>query len=325
MLLVASLTCALFLFAEPSTLARRSMPTKLQHAVTEFESKMGRRVRMRSFTVLRSPLSLVHSQFSHWHAESALPRELFYELSPEMLLFRDAFKLLRGTHREEVCIREDDWRRVGGGIFLDLSLTKTKTENACATPQWRAMCRRLMLALVERLRIPKQKFLPQRHLNCSTARPDATQLAASALSALPANATYEALSVAVEGMCPVAQRNVLQVTRCWVGHAERVRQTLLEIGCDELIRRALSQLGHLSHVLFADATKFSLQHVLEMAQRGREREEDKDPIPQGNVGSSNVPFNEEELAPFNQCSLRFCESSSRSLLSDHDPAPCSLC
>ena len=51
-------------------------------------------MRFRSFTLLRSPLVLAHSQFNYWHHASAVPRQLYYQLSPEMLLFQDTLKLI---------------------------------------------------------------------------------------------------------------------------------------------------------------------------------------------------------------------------------------
>ena len=68
---------------------------------------------------------------------------------------------------------------------------------------------------------------------------------------------------------------------------------------------ALRRLGHLSHVFFADASKFSLEHVWEMAATS---ENATRRLPRVNVSPTKVPYHEEEVEPFNQCALRFCAS-----------------
>ena len=72
-------------------------------------------MRFRSFTILRSPLVLAHSQFNYWHHASAVPRQLYYQLSPEMLLFQDTLKLI--NDQGPVCHFDEDGLPSGGNFI----------------------------------------------------------------------------------------------------------------------------------------------------------------------------------------------------------------
>jgi hypothetical protein len=64
----------------------------------------------------------------------------------------------------------------------------------------------------------------------------------TALGAVPSNATYDELDAALaDALCPAARWRLLQVTQCLIGHAENVRGTIDELGCDAIIRQALDR------------------------------------------------------------------------------------
>jgi len=117
-------------------------------------------VRFRSFTILRSPLVLAHSQFNYWHHASAVPRQLYYQLSPEMLLFQDTLKLI--NDKGLVCHFDEDGLPSGGN-FIALQppgglesrlarnawpLEKRGNGRVCSAGPWQLLCQQLMLALV---------------------------------------------------------------------------------------------------------------------------------------------------------------------------------
>jgi len=340
-------------------------PAKLLKRIRAFESMSGRRVRFRSFTLLRSPLSLTHSQFAYWHAASILPRRLYYQLSSEMLLFGDALKRLNLNHRkDDVCIAWGEHARAGG-IFLGLPFSDKRgasTEQlVCSRQRWNTLCHDVTIAVLRRWVHARQSgLLPARLLQCATTKLDAdirlTNMASGAVSAyyntagpgvaagksgavadriettvstnathealssatavrvktalgaVPSNATYDELDAALaDALCPAARWRLLQVTQCLIGHAENVRETIDEFGCDAIIRQALDRLSQFSHVLFMDASKFTLEHALEMALRGTDKEKANPSYRslRANVGVSHEPFIQSEVEPFNLCSLRF--------------------
>ena len=118
-------------------------------------------MRFRSFTLLRSPLVLAHSQFNYWHHASAVPRQLYYQLSPEMLLFQDTLKLI--NDEGPVCHFDEDGLPTGGrfiALQLPGGLESRLARNAwplekrvgigrvCSAGPWQVLCHQLMLALV---------------------------------------------------------------------------------------------------------------------------------------------------------------------------------
>jgi len=252
----------------------------------------------------------VHSQFSYWHSDNNLfSRELFYELSPELLLFRDGVMRLNRhlRHKEAACSNTDQTR--GGGIFLDLPLKSRKASDVCAAPLWRPLCRRVVLALAKHLMLHNQTLVHSSLLECPASRPNAMYEAAIAVNATSPNATVQELKGALTGMCPRARLKVLQVTQCLVAHAERVHRTVNSVGCNELIRQALHRLSGLSHVFFSDALTFSLDHVLAMAQRVNHGQQHNTGNVYANIGHRRVSFTITEIEPLNQCSLRFYGSA----------------
>mmetsp|Transcript_46401 Transcript_46401/g.121783 ORF Transcript_46401/g.121783 Transcript_46401/m.121783 type:complete len:337 (+) Transcript_46401:1176-2186(+) len=303
---------------------RRDMPVELLKRIRAFEAVTGHRVRFRSFTLLRSPLSLAHSQFTYWHA-ATLPRRLYYQLSPELLLFGDGLKRLRSNlhkHESNVCFAWGEERGMGG-VFLGLPFSKkssaSKEQHVCSGRQWRTMCQDVMLALTKRWANPRQRWLlPASLLKCGnitrTTIPFRAAAAAAiemALGTMPSNATYDDLDAWLASvLCPAARRRLLQTTQCLVGHAKHVQQAIDELGCDAMIRQALGRLGQLSHVLFMDASKFTLQHAFDMALRGTDGAEANASSRslRVNEGISHEPFIMSEMEPFNRCSLRFCTS-----------------
>jgi len=343
------------------------MPAKLLRRIRAFESMTGRRMRFRSFTLLRSPLTLAHSQCTYWHAASILPRQLYYQLSSEMLLFGDALKRLHLNRRHDdrnVCSAWGEHAKPGG-IFLGLPFSNKSgagtEQHVCSTQRWNTLCHDVMIAVLRRSVHARQRGqLPARLLQCAPTKTDAnmnvintasgpvsaydntagpgvsagksgavadrnettvpfnaTHEALSsatavrvktALGAVPSNATYDELDAALaDALCPVARWRLLQVTQCLIGHAENVRGTIDELGCDAIIRQALDRLSQLSHVLFMDASKFTLEHAFEMALRGTEGEKANPSYHslRANVGISHEPFIQSEAEPFNRCSLRF--------------------
>jgi hypothetical protein len=111
-------------------------------------------------------------------------------------------------------------------------------------------------------------------------------------------------------MCPALRLKVLQITGCLVDRARRVEKKMLEVGCDGVIRQAFDRLDQLSHVLFMDAFKFSLEHAFEMAARGADQRDVNTTQPskllRTNIGITADPFIASEIEPFNRCSNRFC-------------------
>ena len=117
-------------------------------------------MRFRAFAILRSPLVLAHSQFNYWHHASAVPRQLYYQLSPEMLLFQDTLKLI--NDEGPVCHFDEDGLPSGGN-FIALQppgglesrlarnawpLEKRGNSRVCSAGPWQLLCQQLMLALV---------------------------------------------------------------------------------------------------------------------------------------------------------------------------------
>jgi hypothetical protein len=139
---------------------------------------------------------------------------------------------------------------------------------------------------------------------------------ATSVAAVAPDAPYAELEAALAGMCPALRLKVLQITGCLVDRARRVEKKMLEVGCDGVIRQAFDRLDQLSHVLFMDAFKFSLEHAFEMAARGVIQRDAITPqtepgyVPskrfRTNLGFGHVPFIESEIEPFNRCSHRFC-------------------
>jgi hypothetical protein len=80
--------------------------------------------------------------------------------------------------------------------------------------------------------------------------------------------------------------------------------------CSPVLITVSGRLSQLSHVLFMDASKFTLEHAFEMALRGTEGEKANPAYHslRANVGISHEPFIQSEAEPFNRCSLRFCTS-----------------
>ena len=325
-------------------------------------------MRFRSFTILRSPLVLAHSQFNYWHHASAVPRQLYYRLSPEMLLFQDALKLI--NDEGPVCI-DDEVSGIPkpGGRFLALQppgglesrlarnaqpLEKRGYGRVCSAGPWQLLCQQLMLALVtsEDMRQQqgwfrlKHEFL--RHnaellaANDVSANAPAQNAASSrwscskhtwaadldktakSVAAVAPDAPYAELEAALAGMCPAQRLKLLQITGCLVDRARRVEKTMLEVGCDGVIRQAFDRLDQLSHVLFLDTSMFSLEHAFEMAA-------EQTGVASGkrwrtNIGVTHVPFIQSEIEPFNRCSHRFCayhdEPAPNALKTDF---PCLFC
>jgi len=281
-----------------------TMPAKLLGLIGEFENRTGHQVRFRSFTLLRSPLSLAYSQFSYWHTASGLTRQLFYQLSPELLFFRDGFKSLTGERGtgDLWCIDTEGGHNSGGGIFLDLSLQNNISKNPCSALHWQAICQRVVIARVEEL-TRSSSVRPSRLRGCST-MPLAGGVPQTARMTAPP--TFDDVEAMQESDCRGVWLRAWHETRCLMRHAERVQRTTVELGCDALIKQAFDRLDQLSHVLFTDASQFSLSHAFEMATRGESNTTASSQ--RVNVGKSNVPFVASEIEPFNQCSLRFCAS-----------------
>jgi len=303
-------------------------------------------------------------------AHAAGSPSLYYQLSPELLLFGDSLKRLRSNVRDDdsnVCIAWGGNQRTGG-VFLGLPFSKKSSvsseQRVCTGQQWHTLCWDVMVALVRQwVHAPKRWVLPARLLKCPAIKPDAavdleinttlgvapmynitgpgaaaatsevvtdrmnTTFSAvpasaahetfgpvgvaaveTALRAVPSNATYDELDAMLVGvLCPAARRRLLETTQCLVGHAEHVRRTIDELGCDAIIAQALNRLGQLSHVLFMDASKFALVHAFEMALRGTNGGEANSThhFLRANKGQSHEPFIQSEIEPFNRCSLRF--------------------
>ena len=325
----------------------RGAPRQLLNTIREYEAVSGRNVRFRSFTILRSPLVLAHSQFNYWHHASAVPRQLYYQLSPEMLLFQDTLKLI--NDEGPVCI-DDEVSEIPkpGGRFLALQppgglesrlarnarpLEKRGNGRVCSAGPWQLLCQQLMLALLtsEDMRQQqgwfrlKHEFL--RHnaellaANDVSANAPAQNAASSrwscskqtwaadldksakSVAAVAPDAPYAELEAALAGMCPAQRLKLLQVTGCLVDRARRVEKTMLEVGCDGVIRQAFDRLDQLSHVLFLDTSMFSLEHAFEMAA-------EQTGVASGkrwrtNIGVTHVPIIQSEIEPFNRCSHRF--------------------
>ena len=305
----------------------------MQNRIREYEAASGHRVRFRSFTILRSPLVLAHSQFNYWHHASAVPRQLFYRLSSEMLLFQDTLKLIDGWGSSKVCVVEEDGA-MAGGVFLGLPL-KRGNNRVCSAGPWQVLCQQLILALVTSEEMRKQQgwfhveedFL--RHNAQLLAAHDGNATAplnaalwrrscsnrdlnktATSVAAVAPDAPYAELEAALAGMCPALRLKVLQITGCLVDRARRVEKKMLEVGCDGVIRQAFDRLDQLSHVLFMDAFKFSLEHAFEMAARGADQRDVNTTQPskllRTNIGITADPFIASEIEPFNRCSNRFC-------------------
>ena len=293
-------------------------------------------MRFRSFTLLRSPLVLAHSQFNYWHHASAVPRQLYYQLSPEMLLFQDTLKLIDA--QGPVC-RDSVPGATAGGMFLSLPLEKSGNDNVCSAGPWKSMCRQLILALVtsEDMRQQRGWFHLERGflsynaellaanevsvpapLNASSSRSSCSKQTwaadldktAKSVAAVAPDAPYTELEAALAGMCAAQRLKVLQITGCLVDRARRVEKKMLEVGCDGVIRQAFDRLDQLSHVLFMDAFKFSLEHAFEMAARGADQRDVNTTQPskllRTNIGITADPFIASEIEPFNRCSNRFC-------------------
>ena len=120
-------------------------------------------MRFQSLTILRSPLVLAHSQFNYWHHASAVPRQLYYQLSPEMLLFQDTLKLI--NDEGPICIDDEVLGTPKpGGRFIALQLPggsesrlarnawplekRVGIGRVCSAGPWQVLCHQLMLALV---------------------------------------------------------------------------------------------------------------------------------------------------------------------------------
>ena len=297
-------------------------------------------MRFRSFTLLRSPLVLAHSQFNYWHHASAVPRQLYYQLSPEMLLFQDTLKLIDA--QGPVC-RDSVPGATAGGMFLSLPLEKSGDDNVCSAGPWKSMCRQLILALVtsEDMRQQRGWFHLERGflsynaellaanevsvtapLNASSSRSSCSKQTwaadldktAKSVAAVAPDAPYTELEAALAGMCVAQRLKLLQITGCLVDRARRVEKLMLETGCDGVIRQAFDQLDQLSHVLFMDTSnpKISLEHAFEMAASGTDHidvnRQQTQPSKhfRTNIGVTHVPFIQSEIEPFNRCSNRFC-------------------
>jgi hypothetical protein len=172
---------------------------------------------------------------------------------------------------------------------------------------------------------------------------------AHSVAAVAPDAPYAELEAALAGMCPAQRLRVLQITGCLVDRARRVEKTMLEVGCDGVIRQAFDRLDQLSHVLFMDTANFALEHVFEMASRGADlkaNQRDAETTQEAkamadrqasegglssersrtNVALTHVPYIESEIEPFNRCSHRFCayhdEPAPNALKTDF---PCLFC
>jgi len=228
----------------------------------------------------------------------------FYQLSPELLFFRDGFKSLTGERGtgDLWCIDTEGGHNSGGGIFLDLSLQNNISKNPCSALHWQAICQRVVIARVEEL-TRSSSVRPSRLRGCST-MPLAGGVPQTARMTAPP--TFDDVEAMQESDCRGVWLRAWHETRCLMRHAERVQRTTVELGCDALIKQAFDRLDQLSHVLFTDASQFSLSHAFEMATRGESNTTASSQ--RVNVGKSNVPFVASEIEPFNQCSLRFCAS-----------------
>jgi hypothetical protein len=147
---------------------------------------------------------------------------------------------------------------------------------------------------------------------------------AKSVAAVAPDAPYAELEAALAGLCPAQRLKLLQITGCLVDRARRVEKTMLEVGCDGVIRQAFDRLDQLSHVLFLDTSMFSLEHAFEMAA-------EQTGVASGkrwrtNIGVTHVPFIQSEIEPFNRCSHRFCayhdEPAPNALKTDF---PCLFC
>jgi len=283
-----------------------------------------------------------------------------------MLLFQDTLKLIDGWGSSKVCVVEEDGA-MAGGVFLGLPL-KRGNNRVCSAGPWQLLCQQLMLALVtsedmrqqqgwfrmnrlfehvvtvrlERDLLSKQakKKAKNAHLFAAQAAHDVSacsnqswaadlERTAHSVAAVAPDAPYAELEAALAGMCPAQRLRVLQITGCLVDRARRVEKTILEVGCDGVIRQAFDRLDQLSHVLFMDTANFALEHVFEMASRGADlkaNQRDAETTQEAkamadrqasegglssersrtNVALTHVPYIESEIEPFNRCSNRFC-------------------
>lgn len=96
------------------------------------------------------------------------------------------------------------------------------------------------------------------------------------------------------------QRNMLLMAECVVSHSARVHHTVRTVGCEELTRQAIQKLSNLSHVLFMESDKFSIEHGIEMATQ-----EIRD-IRHFNAAKTRPP-NLPEAEQNNRCAMYFCE------------------
>lgn len=255
-------------------------------------------------------MTLAHAQYSAWH-RGMVPARLFYELSPELLLFRDSLKLLRADPlSDDACIEGEE----AGGVFLDLpsgrgGVAGVQSESVCEASRWSDTCKQLTLSILQK----GARSYWGRALSCIDADHGSADIAASAVAP---NATYAAFVGALTSSCPGAGRKVMRIAECVVGHTDEVHRAVQSIGCNSLIQQALSRLGKLSHVLFMDATKFSLGHVVELASKEKLSTEasiySSQHLPRINAATTTVPFNLDEILPHNQYSMQFCALSAQS-------------
>jgi hypothetical protein len=273
-----------------------------------------------------------------------VPRQLFYQLSPELVFYRDTLKLI--NDRGPVCSDESS---TTGGLFLNLPLEERGNDRVCSAGPWQVLCQQLILALVTSEEMRKQQgwfhveedFL--RHNAQLLAAHDGNATAplnaalwrrscsnrdlnktATSVAAVAPDAPYAELEAALAGMCPALRLKVLQITGCLVDRARRVEKKMLEVGCDGVIRQAFDRLDQLSHVLFLDTSMFSLEHAFEMAAEQTGDASGK--RWRTNIGVTHVPFIQSEIEPFNRCSHRFCayhdEPAPNALKTDF---PCLFC
>lgn len=231
------------------------------------------------------------------------------------------------------------------GIFLDLKIIREPQSDGndpllrpaggaiCSRPRWNATCAQLTHTLlnstVERrersVRLCFARARGRRGHGRGGQRGARRTLrgAAARGRALEQASRGGSSSSASDGAAGVCTRSAPSTARIatWasqaaetiVRHAHLVRRTVEEAGCAALTKQALKRLGSLSHVLFSDVAKLSLDHAQQMAHAheadagggggaGSSRS-GQGPLPHSNraVRVRAGLFDEREVAPFNSC------------------------
>lgn len=316
-------------------------PLRMKRVVQAVRRRTGMEVRYRSFTVLRSPINLAISQYYYWHhhlvSRLSLPPdhayhtgELFYRLSPELLLHRDTFRLFgasRVSGFEFIPLRERKTPGTGQqltrcphtllttasvhsprgacapcvcgaytgmGVFIDLAVARNSSRATCNDVRFRSACEAFAEAV--------SRSEHARQTTCSGAQSStrSLHLCGHRESWLRGAALAAASWVAAERVA---------------SYADAIERAVIE-GCEVLIARAMGRLAALSHIFFMDVEKLSLTHALEMAESGAAlRDQTRRgggaghaSTPRVNVGAyslTDVRLPMRQAARHNKCSQRF--------------------